>query len=108
MDAITLVGLVVPFDIYVEWDHSTSHSTFPFDAARQLGPQGNCICNLTRRALFLTVYSQCYSYVILGVEELVLIFQKFDKFIKVHALLLITKRRYVGVSIFGVSRNHRT
>ena len=68
MDAITLVGLVVPFDIYVEWDHSTSHSTFPFDAARQLGPQGNCICNLTRRALFLTVYSQRYR-IILGARE---------------------------------------
>ena len=36
------VFVLIPLDIHVEWDHSTSHSTFSFDGRRLLRPQDPC------------------------------------------------------------------
>lgn len=34
--------VLVPLDIHVEWDHSTSHSTFSLDVRRLLWPHDRC------------------------------------------------------------------
>ena len=39
---VRLLFVLIPLDIHVEWDHSTSHSTFSFDGRRLLRPQDPC------------------------------------------------------------------
>ena len=34
--------VMAPLDIHVEWDHSTSHSTFSLDVRRLLWPHDRC------------------------------------------------------------------